>query len=94
MIGSEVWLPEVARLLTLRGAELIAHPANWDRRDAADCAAVERTEENRVHLVSVNRLDSPAQIGSQVVRSDPFVPGQPVALMRYPSAQWTRHGFE
>lgn len=94
MIGSEVWLPEVARLLTLRGAELIAHPANWDRREAADCAAVERTEENRVHLVSVNRLDSPAEIGSQIVRSDPFVPGQPVALMRYPSAQWTRHGFE
>ncbi len=94
MIGTEVWLPEVARLLTLRGAELIAHPTNWDRREAADCAAVERTEENRVHLLSVNRLDSPAEIGSQIVRSDPFVPGQPVALMRYPSAQWTRYGFE
>ncbi|WP_162598801.1 carbon-nitrogen hydrolase family protein [Nocardioides gilvus] len=94
MIGNEVWLPEVSRLLTLRGAELIAHPANWDRAEAADCAATERTEENRVHLVSVNRLDSPAAIGSQIVRSDPFIPGQPVALMRYPSAQWTRHGFE
>ncbi|MFC6153717.1 carbon-nitrogen hydrolase family protein [Nocardioides yefusunii] len=94
MLGTEVWLPEVARLLTLRGAELIAHPTNWDRREAAECAAVERTEENRVHLLSVNRLDSPVAIGSQIVRSDPFVPGQPVALMRYPSAQWTRPGFE
>lgn len=94
MIGNEVWLPEVARLLTLRGAELIAHPADWDRREAADCAATERTEENRVHLVSANRLDSPARIGSQIVRSDMFIPGQPIALMRYPSAQWTRHGFE
>lgn len=94
MIGNEVWLMEMARMLTLRGAEVIAHPANWDRAEAADCAATERTEENRVHLVSVNRLDSPAQIGSQIVRSDMFIPGQPVALMRYPSAQWTRYGFE
>ena len=94
MIGNEVWVPEIMRLLTLRGAEIVLHPANWDRREAADCAATERTEENRVHLVSVNRLDSPAEIGSQIVRSDPFVPGQPIALMRYPSAQWTRYGFE
>jgi predicted amidohydrolase len=94
MIGNEVWLPEVMRLLTLRGAEIVAHPTNWDRREAPDMAATERTEENRVHLVSVNRLDSPAEVGSQIVRADPFVPGQPIALMRYPSAQWTRHGFE
>jgi predicted amidohydrolase len=94
MIGNEVWVPEVMRLLTLRGAELVAHPTDWDRREAPDMAATERTEENRVHLVSVNRLDSRAKVGSQVVRADPFVPGQPIALMRYPSAQWTRHGFE
>ncbi|MGW5383277.1 nitrilase-related carbon-nitrogen hydrolase [Nocardia sp. NPDC003963] len=94
MIGNEVWVPEVMRLLALRGAEIVAHPTSWDRREAADMAATERTEENRVHLVSVNRLDSPAKVGSQIVRADPFVPGQPIALMRYPSAQWTRHGFE
>lgn len=94
MIGSEVWVPEVMRLLTLRGAEVVVHPANWDRREAPEMAATERTEENRVHLVSVNRLDSPALVGSQIVRADPFIPGQPIALMRYPSAQWTRHGFE
>lgn len=94
MIGNEVWVPEVMRLLTLRGAELVLHPTSWDRQEAPDMAATERTEENRVHLVSVNRLDSPAKVGSQIVRSDLFIPGQPIALMRYPSAQWTRYGFE
>jgi len=94
MIGNEVWLPEISRILTLRGAEVIAHPANWDRVEAATQAATERTEENRTHLVSTARTDNPAGIGSQIVVADRFVPGQPVALMRYPTAIWSRTGFE
>ncbi|MFB8385709.1 nitrilase-related carbon-nitrogen hydrolase [Microbacterium sp. NPDC055910] len=94
MIGDEVWLPEVARILTLRGAEVIAHPADWDRLEAATMAATERTEENRTHLVSVARTDNAAQFGSQVVIADRFIPGQPVAVMRYPTAVWSRTGFE
>lgn len=94
MIGNEVWLPEMARLLTLRGAEVIAHPADWDRVEAATCAAVERTEENRTHLVSCARTDNVAKFGSQIVLADRFVPGQCIALMRYPTAIWSRTGFE
>lgn len=94
MIGTEVWLPEMARLLTLEGAEIIAHPTDWDRAEAATTAAVQRTEENRVHLVSSTRLDNAAGLGSQVVESDEFVPGQPIALMRFPTAWTCRHGFE
>jgi predicted amidohydrolase len=94
MIGNEVWLPEVARVLSLRGAEAILHPVDWNRPEAAHQAATERTEENRTHLVSVARTDNPAEVGSQVVFADRFVPGQPIALMRYPSAAWTRPGFE
>jgi predicted amidohydrolase len=99
MIGEEVWLPEHARLLALRGAEIIAHPTNWDRVEAATMAAVERTEENRVHLVSTTRLDSPAtsgssRLGSQIVQADAFVPGQPIALMRFPTAWTCRGEFE
>lgn len=94
MIGNEVWLPEVMRILTLRGAELVAHPANWDRVEAATQAATERTEENRTHLVSTTRTDNPAGLGSQIVIADRFVPGQPVALMRYPTAVTSRTGFE
>jgi predicted amidohydrolase len=94
MLGNEVWLPEMARILTLRGAEVIAHPADWDRVEAATCAAVERTEENRTHLVSCARTDNPAKFGSQVVLADRFVFGQCIALMRYPTAIWSRTGFE
>ncbi|MFJ6654312.1 nitrilase-related carbon-nitrogen hydrolase [Microbacterium sp. NPDC091313] len=94
MIGNEVWLPEVARILALRGSEIIAHPASWDRLEAATQAAVERTEENRVHLVSVSRTDNPAGYGSQVVVADRFIPGQPVAVMRFPTAFVSRTGFE
>jgi predicted amidohydrolase len=94
MIGNEVWLPEMARILTLRGAEVIAHPADWDRVEAATCAAIERTEENRTHLVSCARTDNPAKFGSQIVLADRFVFGQCIALMRYPTAIWSRTGFE
>lgn len=94
MIGAEVWVPEVARVLTVRGAEVIAHPTSWDRREAATVAAVERTEENRVHLISCTRLDTPTGLGSQVVQADEFVPGQPIALMRFPTAWTCRGGFE
>ncbi|GAA3737614.1 carbon-nitrogen hydrolase family protein [Salinactinospora qingdaonensis] len=94
MLDDEVWAPEVARLLTLAGAELIAHPTDWRRPEAAYVAATERTEENRVHLVSCTRLDSPAAVGSQVLRADEFAPGQPIALMRYPTGHWSRPGFE
>jgi len=94
MIGDEVWLPEVARILSLRGAEIIAHPADWDRSEAATMAAVERTEENRVHLVSATRIDNVAGVGSQVVNADRFRVGQPIALIRYPTTITSRHGFE
>jgi predicted amidohydrolase len=94
MVGEEVWLPEHARVLSLMGAEIIAHPAWFDRREAATMAAVERTEENRVHLVSTTRLDTPGELGSQIVQADEFVPGQPIALMRFPTAWTCRGGFE
>ncbi|GAB3273708.1 carbon-nitrogen hydrolase family protein [Kineosporia babensis] len=94
MIGAEVWLPEVARVLTVRGAEIIAHPTDWDRPEAATIAAVERTEENRTHLISATRLDCPAGLGSQVVQADEFVFGQPIALMRFPTVWTCRSGFE
>jgi predicted amidohydrolase len=94
MIGNELWLPEVMRILTLRGAEVVAHPTSWDRPEAPLQAATERTEENRTHLVSTSRTDNPAGIGSQIVIADRFIPGQTIAVMRYPTAIWSRTGFE
>lgn len=94
LVGSEIWVPEAFRVLALRGAEIVVHPCSWDRVEAATMAATERTEENRVHLVSSARLDNPAGIGSQILRADEFRPGQPIALMRYPTAYVSRTGFE
>lgn len=94
LVGSEIWVPEAFRVLALRGAELVLHPCSWDRTEAATMAATERVEENRVHLVSAARLDNPAGLGSQIVQADLFAPGQPIALMRYPTGYWSRHGFE
>jgi predicted amidohydrolase len=94
MIGDEAWLPELARILALRGAEVIAHPVSWDRAEAATQAATERTEENHVHLISCARLDNPACLGSQIVVADRFIPGQPIAVMRYPTAITCRSQFE
>lgn len=94
MIGDEVWLPEISRILALRGAEVVAHPVSWDRVEAATMAATERTEENRTHLISTARLDNPAGFGSQIIIADRFIPGQPIAVMRYPTGVWSRPGFE
>jgi predicted amidohydrolase len=94
MLGNEVWLPEVSRILSLRGAEVIVHPCDWDRLEAATMAATERTEENRTHLVSCARTDNLAVYGSQIVIADRFIFGQCIALMRYPTAVWSRTGFE
>jgi predicted amidohydrolase/ABC-type nitrate/sulfonate/bicarbonate transport system substrate-binding protein len=94
MIGEEMWIPEVPRCLALAGAETILHPCSWDRAEQPLIAAVERCSENRVHVISVTRLDTPAGVGSQVVMAGEFVGGEPIALMRYPTAQWMRHGVE
>ncbi|GAB3430263.1 nitrilase-related carbon-nitrogen hydrolase [Actinophytocola sediminis] len=94
LIGDEVWVPEMARVLALEGAELIVHPTSWTSPSAMRVAATERTEENRVHLVSVTRMDNAAGLGSQALRADDFAPGQPIAVMRYPTGYWTRPGFE
>jgi predicted amidohydrolase/ABC-type nitrate/sulfonate/bicarbonate transport system substrate-binding protein len=94
MIGEEMWIPEVPRCLALDGAEFILHPCSWDRAEQPHIAAVERCSENRVHVVSVARLDNPAEVGSQVVMAGEFVGGEPIALMRYPTAQWMRYGVE
>ncbi|WP_218905328.1 nitrilase-related carbon-nitrogen hydrolase [Actinomadura luteofluorescens] len=88
MIGDEVWVPEVARVLALEGAELIVHPTSWSAPEAMHVAATERTEEVRVHLVSVARPDCPAaRTGSRpsgVQRQDDGPPPGPAGQANPP----------
>lgn len=94
MIGDEVWIPEVSRCLALEGVELVLHPADWDRVEAAEMAATERGGENRFHLVSVSRLDSPGKVGSQTTLAGEYLGGEPIPLMRYAQGVWARYGVE
>jgi len=58
MIGYEGMIPEVARVLALRGADLIAWPTTWRSPAEFRYVAHERAMENRVIIVAANRQDS------------------------------------
>lgn len=51
-------LPEPARVLTLRGAELIALPTNWPQgaEVSAEHMSIARAAENRVFMATCNRI--------------------------------------
>jgi predicted amidohydrolase len=58
MVGYEGLIPEVARILTLRGADLIAWPTSWRSAPEFRYIAHERAMENRIVLIAANRQDS------------------------------------
>ena len=58
MLGFEGMVPEVARTLTLGGADIIAWPTSWRSPAEFQYVAHERAMENRVVLVAANRQDS------------------------------------
>lgn len=94
MIGTELWIPEVGRCLGLEGVELVLHPTDWDRTEAAELAATERAGESRFHLVSVTRLDCLGRIGSQTTKAGEYIRGEPIPLMRYSEGVWARYNVE
>ncbi len=58
MIGYEGMFPEVARVLALRGADLIVWPTSWRSEPEFRYIAHERAMENRILLIAANRQDS------------------------------------
>lgn len=58
MVGYEGMVPEVARVLALRGADLIAWPTAWRLPAEFRYIAHERAMENRIVLIAANRQDS------------------------------------
>jgi len=94
MIGDEVWIPEVSRCLAIEGVEIVLHPADWERPEAGEMAACERSTENRFHLVSVTRLDCKGKLGSQTMLAGEYTGGEPIPLARYGQGVWTRHNVE
>ncbi|HEX2045878.1 MAG TPA: carbon-nitrogen hydrolase family protein, partial [Gaiellaceae bacterium] len=60
----ELRFPEVTRSLALRGAEIVAHPTNWPTavRQFADFLTRARAAENRVFLLTANRIGREGRI--------------------------------
>ena len=58
MICFDVEFPEVARTLALRGADIVAHPTNFPvaARIQTELITVARAAENRVYLLTANRV--------------------------------------
>jgi len=50
----EIAVPEVARALMMRGAEIILHPTNENNNPAQEAAKIARAAENMVYLISAN----------------------------------------
>jgi predicted amidohydrolase len=50
----EIAVPEVARVLMMRGAEVILHPTNEEKSPAQEAAKVARAAENMLYVVSAN----------------------------------------
>jgi predicted amidohydrolase len=94
VIGDEMYVPEIARVLALSGTETLLHPCDWDRREGPHVCTTERCSENRVHIISVARLDNSGREGSQVAFAGEFINGEPIPLMRYSQCQWQRYGVE
>ena len=64
VICYELRFPEPTRALALRGAELVVHPTNWPTavRPFADFLTRARAAENRVFLLTANRVGSEGSI--------------------------------
>ncbi|MCX7801113.1 MAG: carbon-nitrogen hydrolase family protein [Fimbriimonadales bacterium] len=58
LVCFDLRVPEAARVLALRGADVIVLPTNWPEGAdfAADCIAPVRAAENKVFLVACNRV--------------------------------------
>jgi len=50
----ELAVPEVARVLMMRGAEVLLHPTNEQYSPAQEAAKISRSAENMVYLISAN----------------------------------------
>jgi predicted amidohydrolase len=93
MIGYEALFPEVARVLTCMGANLILHPCTWELDFVPMLTMKARAAENRINIVSASRPDSPVKIGSMITAVDRY-PTQPHWKVRYPTTTEAPAGFE
>ena len=83
MIGYDGLMPEAARVLALKGADIIAYCATWRVDWEPGLTVVERAAENRVCLIAAARADSEVARGSMIIQVDRF-PSLPHWWLRSP----------
>jgi len=66
MLGYDAVFPEVASVLARKGADVIAHPTTWRFEWETRLVMPERAAENRVHILSAARWDSPVRRGGMI----------------------------
>ncbi|MDA2933829.1 carbon-nitrogen hydrolase family protein [Acidobacteria bacterium AH-259-D05] len=93
MIGYEALFPEIARVLTCMGANLILHPCTWEVDYIPSLTMNIRAAENHINIVSANRPDSPVRRGSMIITVARY-PTQPHWKVRYPKTEEAPPGFE
>lgn len=72
MIGYDGLMPEAARILALKGADIIAFPCAWRVDWEPRLGVVERAAENRLCLIAAARADSDIARGSMIIQADRF----------------------
>ena len=66
LLGYDMVFIEPATVLARKGAEIIAHPTNWNFDWELDLIVPERAAENRVSILSAARADSQVQRGGMI----------------------------
>ncbi|MBI4292100.1 MAG: carbon-nitrogen hydrolase family protein [Betaproteobacteria bacterium] len=72
MIGYDCLMPEAARILAFKGADIIAFPCAWRVDWEPRLGVVERAAENRLCLIAAARADSDVARGSMIIQADRF----------------------
>lgn len=67
LVGYDGMFPESARVLALKGAEVLVWTAAWSDKSQRDFLTVTKAEDNRCYLVAANRTDGAFSGGSLVV---------------------------
>ena len=71
-IGYDGLFPESARILALKGAEIVVWCSAWRDRFERELLTVTKAEDNRIFMACANRTDCPFPGGSLVIPPDGF----------------------
>ncbi|MEM9156899.1 MAG: carbon-nitrogen hydrolase family protein, partial [Cyanobacteria bacterium P01_F01_bin.33] len=87
LLGYDGLFPETARLLALKGADIVTWSCAWSEPQERRLLTATKAEDSRVYVVCVNRTDSPFSGGSFVIPPSGF-PDWNVDRVAPPETRW------